>query len=108
MQPNQSWSTRTCTPSPSLGGEGVCELVADLVVGDDVVVQVDPTLCPGDGLKPIVVGIGAVLQQRDTVTFAQRRVADPTQDPFQTGASRSGIFWYVEVLVLEALDLETR
>ena len=57
MQPNQSWSTRTCTPS-RLGGEGVCELVTDLVVGDDVVVQVDPTLCLGDGLKPIVVGIG--------------------------------------------------
>ena len=101
MQPNQSCSTRTLHALLSLGRQRLGEPVADLVVGDDVVVQVDPPLCPRDGREPVVVGVRAVLQQRDAVAVAQRRVADPTQDPFQTGAARGGIFRYVEVLVPE-------
>jgi hypothetical protein len=42
-------------------GEGFCELVADLVVGDDVVVEVDPALGLCYGREPMVVGVGAVL-----------------------------------------------
>src|SRR5829696_6385369 len=44
-----------------LGGKGPGEPVSDLVVREDVVVQVDPALSPGDGREPVIVGIRAVL-----------------------------------------------
>ena len=81
-----------------LGGQGLGEPVADLVVGDDVVVEVYPTLSPRDGLEPVVVGVGAVLQQREPVSLSQRRVADSPQNPLQTGAARGGVFRYVQFL----------
>src|SRR5829696_2354026 len=45
---------------PGLRGQGTGEPVADHVVRDDVVVQVDPTLRPPDGCEPFVVSIRAV------------------------------------------------
>src|SRR5215217_469737 len=43
----------------SLCRQRVGEPVSDLIVLEDVVVQVDPTLCPGDGRQPVVVGVRA-------------------------------------------------
>ena len=72
------------TPSLGLGRQRLGEPVSDLVVLEDVVVEVDPTLRSRDGCGPVIVGIEAVLEQSEPVVVAQRRVANPPQDPFQT------------------------
>src|SRR5215211_4312111 len=41
-------------------GKGLGEPVSDLIVLEDVVVEVDPTLSPGDGSEPVVVCVRAV------------------------------------------------
>src|SRR5215217_6149880 len=48
--------TRGGSSRPGLG-----EPVSDLVIREDVVVEVDPTLRPCDGREPVVVGVGTVL-----------------------------------------------
>src|SRR5215217_2694226 len=82
-----------------LGGKGLVEPVSDLIVLEDVVVQVDPTLRPRNGREPVVVCVRAVPKQRDLVAVAQRRVTDSSQDPFQTGAARRHVLRDCKVFV---------
>jgi hypothetical protein len=79
--------------------------MSDLVVLEDVVVEVDPMLRLGDGLEPVFVGVGAVLEQREPVSHAQRRVAGSCQDPIQTSVTRRRVFRDGEVFTLYFLML---
>jgi hypothetical protein len=45
------------------------------VVLEDVVVEMDPSLCPRDGREPVVVGVRTVLEQLELVTFSEWRAA---------------------------------
>src|SRR5215218_3235213 len=99
-QPNQSWSTRT-RALLSLCRQRVGEPVSDFVVLEDVVVQVDPMLRPRNGREPVVVGVRAVFEQREAIALPERRIANPTQDPFQTCAARCDIVRDGKVVALD-------
>ena len=63
----------------------------------------DPTLRLRDGREPVFVGVRTVLQQREPVAVAQRRVTDPSQDPFQSGTARGNVVRDGEVIAPDFL-----
>ena len=88
-----------------LRGQGPGEPVSDLIVLEDVVVEVDPTLRPCDGREPVFVSVRTVPQQREPVPLTQWRIADPPQDPFQSGTARGNVVRDGEVIGLELMIL---
>src|SRR5215212_829285 len=66
----------------------VDEPMADLVVLEDVVVEMDPPPRTPYGREPIFVGVRAVLEQHETITFPQRRVTGARQGTFDPSAPR--------------------
>jgi hypothetical protein len=73
------------------------------VVLQDVVVQVEPALGPGDPPQPVVVGVGTVLEEFEAVPLPKGRVTGSGQHPLQSCAARRSVFRERGVLVYDPL-----